>query len=113
MGPKRKGPKLPGPMTPITVPKDPIPDTTALQEKYGLSNQTTLTINGQNYPCTTNELTSIAELGRGMFVCVCLSFVGRVNCAIKAGIEIAAIFCHFACSFNSGWVCFNKETLQG
>lgn len=109
MGPKRKGPKLEL-KTPITVPKDPVPDTSALQEKYGLSNQTTLTINGQNYPCTTTELESIAELGRGMYVCVFVCVcVMSVESAVLSRLELKLLRVFAICLL--WWVCFNKETL--
>jgi len=62
-----RGGRRPPPFKPIPQPVPQPPDTSALQERYGLSNQTTLTINGQDYPCTTANLQSIAELGRGAY----------------------------------------------
>ena len=58
-----RGGKRPPPI-PIPI-KQPKEDTSTLHQRFGLSNQTTLTINGQNYPCTTANLVRISELGRG------------------------------------------------
>jgi len=59
----RKGPKLviaqPG-----SQPAQAQPSQIA---KLGLSDNTTLTISGQDYPCTTKNLVRIAELGRGAY----------------------------------------------
>jgi len=58
-----KGPRGPK----LNIPQAPKPDTSELRQRFGLSDQTTLTINGKDYPCTTNQLERVAELGRGAY----------------------------------------------
>lgn len=57
---KKKRPKLP----PVVIGKE---KETAPNAPKGLSDNATLTVNGQDYHCNTNDLVQLSELGRGAY----------------------------------------------
>jgi mitogen-activated protein kinase kinase 3 len=65
----RKGVRK-GPMPKLAInnpPRQQQPQTSQITQRYGLSDNTTLTISGKEYPCTTANLEKISELGRGAY----------------------------------------------